>query len=192
MVGVQRLTCELSGHPRHGARPTWWMINSTATWAWRHAVGAPLERGVRQRTPCHSTALPRVPPLLTGSRTPRVRLEVTADERPAAAQQADFQLTRLTCATAPWVLVQEFCLGLHVRLAGLQAFETLRLAQRIRQFVAVQFPPTGADFAGALHCFHALPNVRVKRATTVWRLARAVDDKQHCRAGQAPRRWGSA
>jgi hypothetical protein len=39
---------------------------------------------------------------------------------------------------------------------------------------------------------HERPNVRVKRAPTAWRQARAADDKQHCRAGLAPRCWGSA
>jgi hypothetical protein len=42
------LTCELSGHQQRGARPVRQMINNTAARAWRHAVGAPLERGVRQ------------------------------------------------------------------------------------------------------------------------------------------------
>ncbi len=45
----QRLTCELSGHRQRGARPVRQMINNTAARAWRHAVGAPLERGVRPR-----------------------------------------------------------------------------------------------------------------------------------------------
>ena len=43
------LTCELSGHQRHDARPASWMINNTGSRAWRHAVGAPLERGVRHQ-----------------------------------------------------------------------------------------------------------------------------------------------
>ncbi len=36
------------------------------------------------------------------------------------------------------------------------------------------------------------PNVRAKRETTVWRLAREADDNQRGLAGQAARRWLSA
>jgi hypothetical protein len=36
------------------------------------------------------------------------------------------------------------------------------------------------------------PNVRVKRETPVWRLAREVHDEQGRIAGQVPRRWLSA
>jgi len=67
-----------------------------------------------------------------------------------------------------------------------------RLGSRPGCALAVLLTPSGADRARALYFCTTLPNVRVKRAPTVWRLARAVDDKQHCRAGQAPRRWGSA
>ena len=45
--GLRRLTFELSGRRRCDGRPARPMINSTASRAWRHAVGAPLERGVR-------------------------------------------------------------------------------------------------------------------------------------------------
>jgi hypothetical protein len=43
------LTFELSWDRRCDARPARLMINSTASGAWRHAVGPQLERGVRQR-----------------------------------------------------------------------------------------------------------------------------------------------
>ncbi len=36
------------------------------------------------------------------------------------------------------------------------------------------------------------PNVRAKRETTVWRLARGTDDEAQRPAGQVPRRWLSA
>jgi hypothetical protein len=174
------LTCELSGHRQRGARPVRQMINRTAARAWCHAVGAPLERGVSQRTPCHSTAQPRVPPLLSSSRPPRARLEATADARTAAAPQTDFQPNRLTCAAAPCVLAEKFCIGLHVSPA-----------QRLRPFVAVQFTPAGADFVCDLHCFPTLPNVRVKWPPAAWRLGCVDDDKQHGHAAKAPRRWRS-
>ncbi len=48
MRALCSLTCELSGHRQRGARPVRQMIDNTAARAWRHAVGAPLERGVRQ------------------------------------------------------------------------------------------------------------------------------------------------
>ncbi len=54
----QRLTCELSGHQRLGARPASWMINNTSSRAWRHAVGAPLERGVRHHSPRSGSTAP--------------------------------------------------------------------------------------------------------------------------------------
>lgn len=43
-----RLTFELSWDRRYDARPARLMINSTASRAWRHAVGPQLERGVRR------------------------------------------------------------------------------------------------------------------------------------------------
>ena len=42
------------------------------------------------------------------------------------------------------------------------------------------------------HCSQARPNVRVKRETAVWRLARELHDEPLRRAGQVPRRWLSA
>ena len=45
------------------------------------------------------------------------------------------------------------------------------------------------------HCAVACyvrPNVRVKRETAVWRLARELHDEPLRLAGQAPRRWLSA
>ena len=64
----QRLTCELSGPRQRGTRPARQMINLTAARAWCHAVGAPLERGVRPhrvRNPEKElTALPpHLPPI---------------------------------------------------------------------------------------------------------------------------------
>ena len=45
---LRRLTFELSGAQRHGARPRpQRMYTVPVAGAWRHAVGAPLERGVR-------------------------------------------------------------------------------------------------------------------------------------------------
>ena len=38
----------------------------------------------------------------------------------------------------------------------------------------------------------AMPNVRGKRETAVWRLARGTDDEAQRPAGQVPRRWLSA
>ena len=46
---AERLTFEESWHRRCDARPARPMINSAASRAWRHAVGAQLVRGVRQR-----------------------------------------------------------------------------------------------------------------------------------------------
>ncbi len=48
-AALRCLTCELSGHQRQGARPVRQMIDNTAARAWRLAVGAPLERGVRHQ-----------------------------------------------------------------------------------------------------------------------------------------------
>jgi hypothetical protein len=71
-----------------------------------------------------------------------------------------------------------------VRLGHQVPFSNRRTGLRLRPFVAVQFTPTGADFAGALHCFPTLPNVRVKWPTTAWCLGRVDDDKQHGRAAK--------
>ena len=49
VCGFQRLTFELSGRQRQDARPARTMIVGTASRAWWPAVGAPLERRVRQR-----------------------------------------------------------------------------------------------------------------------------------------------
>ena len=72
----------------------------------------------------------------------------------------------------------------------------LQLADEVHTlsvFWALEVPERGLPSADAPNHGRCMrPNVRVKRAPTVWHLARAVDDKQHYRAGQVPRRWGSA
>jgi hypothetical protein len=49
----RRLTFELSGRQRHGAWPARRMMNQGASRAKCYAVGSPLERGVRRRSPAH-------------------------------------------------------------------------------------------------------------------------------------------
>ena len=49
MLNTRRLTFELSGRRRYDARPAKQIMYTVpASRAWWHAVGAPLERGVRQ------------------------------------------------------------------------------------------------------------------------------------------------
>jgi len=67
-----------------------------------------------------------------------------------------------------------------------------RLGSRPGCALAVLFTPSGADYPRALYFCATLPNVRVKRAPTAWRQARAADDRPHGRAGLVPRCWGSA
>ena len=47
LAGSCGLTFELSGSQRWDARPGLWKMLSTTDRAWWHAVGSPLERGVR-------------------------------------------------------------------------------------------------------------------------------------------------
>jgi hypothetical protein len=56
---LRGLTFELTGSQRQDARPDGRMICPAARRAWRPAVGAPVERGVRQRRAAHVPVLKR-------------------------------------------------------------------------------------------------------------------------------------
>jgi hypothetical protein len=167
------LTLELSGAQRRGAVPAKRSITNGASRARRHAVARPLERPVRPRR-----AMPR-------ARHTAQRYE----ELPVAVPW----VRCIACAEPPLLPAKRRWpwradLNLHsraLRTPHAHAHVTARRRCRGERPGASRVEPQP-------HCFQARPNVRVKRETPVWRLARDADDEPHCFAGQVPRRWLSA
>jgi len=67
------------------------------------------------------------------------------------------------------------------------------MRHQVPEVTATSMALHGKSATGNLHESRpTAPNVRAKRETTVWRLAREAHDEARRFAGQAPRRWLSA
>ena len=177
------LTFELSGRRRQDARPGLAkMYRVPPDRAWWPAVGAPLERGVRQRV-----AVVEVQAKCSRSnsgaltRQPRRRHEETAspgDGWPALTRAGTGAWTRLW----PGRVAAE---GI-----GKKRRETSNVQRRMSQR-EVTWP---SRLEACQHCHLALPNVRAKLAPTLWRAGRLAQNgpKALRRTNSVTRRWCSA
>ena len=179
---LRRLTFELSGRRRQDARPGLAkMYRVPQDRAWRPAVGAPLERGVRQRA-----AVVAVQAKSSRSnfgaltRRPRWRHEVMAspgDDRPALTRAGTGARTRL------W----------PGRVSSDGTGKMRQETSNIQRRISVDEVTWPSRLEAGQHCHLALPNVRAKRATTAGRQARAGENvPRTARTGLVACRWRSA